>query len=450
MKLFRTRALVRGFLTIWSAAWLLVPVHGQSRTSANTAAVDAAFAKFWDARTPVEAARTVDTVVGTGVSYDEALRRLTQGRSYVAQKSGVMMLTNRTEDKVEHYYAVTVPPAYDPGKRYQVRFQLHGGVMGRTTNQPRNSGDIGALAGAEQFYVIPYGWTDAPWWSEDQVLNMNAIVDSLKRTYNIDENRVVVSGVSDGGTGAYYLAMRDTTPFASFLPLNGFIMVLANIDTGIRDELYPNNLRNKPFFAVNGGRDRLYPTAAVDPYVAHMKKSGVSIDYHPQPLGEHNTAWWPDVKESFERFAADHPREPSPAHLTWETFDLKHNRAHWLVIDRLGRQGNDPRNLQDVNELSPSEGMVVPLFEHRQRSGRVDLVRSGNSVEAITRGVAAYTLLVSPDAFDLSQPIKVVSNGKTVFEGNVRPSLATLMKWAARDNDRTMLYAAEIPITLGK
>jgi predicted peptidase len=116
------------------------------------------------------------------------------------------MLTNRTDDKVEHYYAVTVPQSYDPSRRYQVRFQLHGGVMGRSTNQPRNSGDIGALAGAEQFYVIPYGWTDAPWWSEDQVLNINAIVDTLKQTYNIDENRVVVSGVSDGATGAYYLA----------------------------------------------------------------------------------------------------------------------------------------------------------------------------------------------------------------------------------------------------
>ena len=27
--------------------------------------------------------------------------------------------------------------------------------------------------------------------------------------------------------GAYYVAMRDTTPYASFLPLNGHILVLA-------------------------------------------------------------------------------------------------------------------------------------------------------------------------------------------------------------------------------
>jgi hypothetical protein len=279
-----------------SGGHLLDVLHGQA-PAANT--VDAAFQKFWDARSPAEAARLVDGVLKSGVTYDEALRRLKQGRPYAPQKPGVVMTTNRTEDKVEHYYAVNVPASYDPARRYQVRFQLHGGVMGRSTNQPRNDGNIGALAGAEQFYVIPYGWSEAPWWGEDQVLNLNAIVDTLKRTYNIDENRVAVSGVSDGGTGAYYLAMRDTTPFASFLPLNGFIMVLANVDNGIREPLYPNNLRNKPMYVVNGGRDRLYPTSIVEPYVLHMKKAGVAIDYHPQPQGEHNTAWWPDLKDSY-------------------------------------------------------------------------------------------------------------------------------------------------------
>jgi hypothetical protein len=414
------------------------------------AAVEAAFQKFWDARSPAEATKVVDGVIKSGVFYDDALRRLKQGRTYAPQKSGVVMTTNRTDDKIEHYYAVNVPPDYDPARRYQVRFQLHGGVMGRTTNQPRNSGEIGALAGAEQFYVIPYSWSDAPWWTDDQVLNMNAIVDTLKRTYNIDENRVVVSGVSDGGTGAYYLAMRDTTPFASFLPLNGFIMVLANVDNGIHDELYPNNLRNKPMFVVNGGRDRLYPTSIVEPYVLHMKKTGVTIDYHPQPLGEHNTAWWPEVKDPYETFVAAHPRNSSPDRLTWETSDLAHNRAHWLVITKLGRQPDDKKDLPDVNEYSPIDVLSVPMFEHRARSGRVDLTKTGNTVDAVSRGVASFTLLISPDAFDLSQPIKVTANGQTVFDAKVEPSLATLMKWAAKDNDRTMLYSAEIGITLSK
>jgi len=436
MKLTRLMALV--------LAVTAIAVRAESPSLA-----DAAFQKFWDARSPSDAAKLVDGIVKSGVSYDDALKQLRRGRTYGAHKTGVVMMTNKTDDKVEHYYAVNVPAGYDPAKRYQVRFQLHGGVMGRTTNQPRNSGDIGNLAGpTEQFYVLPYGWTDAPWWNEDQVLNLETIVDSLKRTYNIDENHVVVSGVSDGATGAYYIAMRDTTPFASFLPLNGFLMVLANPDTGIRDELYPNNLRDKPFYVINGGRDRLYPISAVEPYVLHLKKAGVAIDYHPQPQGEHNTAWWPDVKESFERFVTDHPREPSPARLTWETSDVAHGRAHWLVITKLGKSASDAKRLPDANEYSPIDVLATPLFEHRQRSGRVDLTRNGNTVEAVTRGVAEFTLLVSPDAFNLSQPIKVVANGNTVFDGKVTPSLATLLKWAARDNDRTMLYAAELDIKL--
>jgi hypothetical protein len=432
-----------------TAAAVVAPrAVGVARAQSPTA-VDAAFQKFWDAKSPSDAAKLVDAVLKTGVTYDDALKRLRHGRNYTAQKTGVVMLTNKTDDRVEHYYAVNVPAGYDPGKSYQVRFQLHGGVMGRTTNQPRNSGDIGNLAGAtEQFYVLPYGWSDAPWWSDDQVLNLTTIVDSLKRTYNIDENHVAVSGVSDGATGAYYIGMRETTPFASFLPLNGFLMVLANPDTGIRDELYPNNLRNKPLYVVNGGRDRLYPISAVEPYVMHLKKAGVVTDYHPQPLGEHNTAWWPDVKESYERFVTDHPRVPSPAQLTWESADLSHPRAHWLAITKLGKTPSDVKTLADANEYNPGDVVAAPLFEHRQRSGRVDLTRAGNTVDAQSRGVAEFTLLISPDAFDLSQPIKVVANGKTMFEGKVQPSIATLMKWAARDNDRTMLYAAEIEIKL--
>ena len=92
----------------------------------------------------------------------------------------------------------------------------------------------------------------------------------------------MLSGVSDGGTGALYIAMRETTPFASILPLNGYLMVLAlrDIDDGL---IFANNLRNKPMFAVNGGRDPLYPTRVVDPYIEHLKRGGVTIDYHPQP-----------------------------------------------------------------------------------------------------------------------------------------------------------------------
>jgi hypothetical protein len=428
------------------AALLQSPAaRAQQPTSSS---IDAAFQKFWAADSPAEAARRADAIFKTGITFDDALHRLQAGRTYTAQKTGVLHLSNTTSDGIEHNYAVNIPPSYDPSRRWQVRFQLHGGIGRSNDNKPRGTGEIGALAGAEQIYVLPYAWNDEPWWGNDQVLNLDAIADTLKRTYNIDENRVVLSGVSDGATGAYYIAARDTTPFASFLPLNGFYMVLANneIDDG---HIFLNNLRNKPLFVVNGGEDPLYPISAVEPYTNHLIGGGVEIDYHPQPDGQHNTRWWPEVKDPYEKFVTDHPREPNPARLTWEADDLTHNRAHWLVIDEFGEAPGQAAQLADLNFMRGTDQQGL-LFSRSEAPGRVDLVRTGNTVEATTKGVSAFTLLLSPDKFDLNQPVKVVANGREVFNGRVAPNVQTLLKWAARDNDRTMLYAAELKIKLTK
>ena len=75
-------------------------------------------------------------------------------------------------------------------------------------------------------------------------------------------------------------------------------------------------------------------------------------------------------------------------------------------------------------------------------------MRNGNTVTATTRRVAGFTLLLSPDQFDLSKPVTVIADGKTVFDGMVKKDVGTLLKWSARDNDRTMLFAAELPIKL--
>ena len=86
-----------------------------------------------------------------------------------------------------------------------------------------------------------------------------------------------------------------------------------------------------------------------------------------------------------------------------------------------------------------------PIFKNG-KSGRVDLNRSGNTINTFSRGVKEFTLLLSPDQFDFDKPFLVKVNGRVAFEGRVEKSVATLTKWAARDNDRTMLFGAELKI----
>ena len=525
---------------------------------ASPPGADAAFSTFFHARTAREAAAASDQIVASGIRFDEAFGRLRQGRVYSRDVSrGVVQGSYRGETG-EYFYTLDVPVSYDPARKYQVRMQLHGGVGRREANTPPRPGATGRLPGVEQIYVMPYAWRDAPWWSGRQVENLHAILDVVKRTYNVDENRVVLSGVSDGGTGAYYTAMRETTPFASFVPLNGFILVLKNETAEADGDLFPNNLLNKPLFVVNGGRDPMYPTSVVDPYIEHLKSAGVDLVYRPQPNAAHDTSWWPEIKDSVERFVADHPRVPLPGALSWESGPPNiPSRAHWLVIDRLGAEpdrgsdagvndrrrdagvndrGRDPgvnkaAPLPDVNTMSTRPALdfgirgsgtrinrvvkgsnaeqiglwsgdvvvtinnqpalpgadiaellrsypsgrpllftvtrgnesvrltgryaptVLPgesdaMFPRQRESGRVDLIRTGNKVEARSRGVAAFTLLLSPDRFDFNQPVKVVANGRTVFDGRVKKDLRTLLKYAAADNDRTMLFGAELRIEL--
>ena len=76
------------------------------------------------------------------------------------------------------------------------------------------------------------------------------------------------------------------------------------------------------------------------------------------------------------------------------------------------------------------------------------MTHKGNRFEARARGVGAFSLLLSPNMIDFDQPLTVIVNGKTAFEGKVIKSAETLLRYAARDNDRAMLFGAELKIAV--
>jgi len=115
-------------------------------------------------------------------------------------------------------------------------------------------------------------------------------------------------------------------------------------------------------------------------------------------------------------------------------------------IELLLARNNLPVELSGTYEPQAVQPPPKLLFARSAPSGRVDLTRAGNTVQATTRGVAQFTLLLSPDQFDFSKPVNVIVNGRTAFSGRVQNDLKTLLKWAAIDNDRTMLFGAEVRI----
>jgi hypothetical protein len=62
--------------------------------------------------------------------------------------------------------------------------------------------------------------------------------------------------------------------------------------------------------------------------------------------------------------------------------------------------------------------------------------------------VKQFRLLLSPEVVEFDQPVAVTVNGRLAFEGTMSRDVRTLLSWAARDNDRTMLYGAEVLVNV--
>jgi dienelactone hydrolase len=437
---------------------LLVFVLGSLATSQVHGAVniDAAFKAFWGAPTAAAAEKASHAVLVSGVSFDEASKRLKAGQTYSNEKTGLIRrITSVGGVAIDNI--IEVPAEYDPTKKWPLRVQLHGGVGRdrRDDPQPQSA----RIPGEPQIYIEPQAYWEAAWWHTSQVDNILGLLDFVRRRYNVDEMQTYITGISDGGTGTFFFALREPNPWAACLSLNGQPLVLANRDARIEGNLYLGNLANCPLYIVNGDHDPLYPAETVTPLVDAMIKAGATPIYHIQPNERHDVHWWPEERASYEMFVHTHPRLAHPERLSWETDRTdRFNRVRWLVIDKLAppsprtsssASARQAEALEDVNVFTYGASKMN-IFPRRRQvpSGRVDVERRGNAFHATTRGVSDFTLLVSPDVVDFAKPVQVTVNGGQVFSGLVKKDLATLLKWAARDNDRTALYGAELHIAV--
>jgi pimeloyl-ACP methyl ester carboxylesterase len=324
--------------------------------------------------------------------------------------------------------ALSVPEHYQPGRDYGLVICLHGAgftgeaYLGRWT--PR--------LGDDYILACPtYGM--GAWWNRSAEELVLATMRMVWSRYRIDRDRVFLTGMSNGGIGAWIIGMHHADLFAGLAPMA----------SGIDDVLYPflSNLRTTPVYMIHGSQDEVMPVRLSRELAAELTRLGYEFVYR-----EH---------ERTHPMAGGHffPREELPALVEWMnkqrrtvlpphlsmTRDASHLEAFaWTRIDATDRIAVFSENLFDGTDRFITDRIYAKLD--------VQIVE-GNRIEVRTEHVLRYSLFLNEELIDLSRPVVVITNGTKSFQGLLAPSVETMLRQARLRGDPARVFPIQVTIT---
>ncbi|MCC7508089.1 MAG: PDZ domain-containing protein [Planctomycetes bacterium] len=277
-------------------------------------------------------------------------------------RTGMLRMTTICPDGYNRPYWVWLPETYDPAKSYNLIVALHGGVTGTPLEAEDGSpGESMASLFVESLPValrdqtvivgasagVPETHEAAAWWWTDGQRNVLHFVHEVKRRVNIDENKVLVSGLSDGGSGSFGFAYRMPDTFAGYFPMIGHPLV----PTADGQPVFLENLKGSNIYAFNGGKDPLYPTRITKPLYEQANSAGASIRFTEHPDLGHTVS--PVIKNELKLFADElwphWKRDLLPKSIDWTTTSTDRGRRAWLWITEIsnfGKAGADIPNAE--------------------------------------------------------------------------------------------------------
>jgi hypothetical protein len=278
-------------------------------------------------------------------------------------------------------------------KGYYGRYELPPGSINVAPRAPANTWDM---------------W-HVPW--VDKLLDR--LIADMVLERGVDPNRVYLIGYSAGGDGVYQLAPRMADRFAA-----------AGMCAGHPNSVTPDGLRNLPFFLYMGGEDSAYRRNEV------VREFNAKIDVleAADPQGyPHRLTVYPGLAHNMQgREAEMIPRMVNLRRVAWpqrvvwkENDDFLHHRFYWL-------QRSPEANNPDTVYAAHVDGQTI-------------------AIEAPASG--QLVLRLSDELLNLDKPVRVVAAGKTIFEGKVERSLATMLGSLQERPDSSSVATALLPVT---
>jgi poly(3-hydroxybutyrate) depolymerase len=335
------------------------------------------------------------------------LDAVAEGRDPYADRRGALRRAYRSPlDGTLQEYSVFVPPSYRATRATPSITVLHG--LGGTAHrmlailsgffdddETRTHADryLPPIEDKGVIYIAPYGFGDTGYRQQGEH-DVLAVLDDVRRAYNLDADRTYMTGLSMGGIGAAGVPFHHPDVYASIASLCGYHSYFVRNDTrGVRRpwEVFLMELRSNAHYAENGLHMPLYVVqGTLDRPITNstvLTERYTALGYSLRsefPALDHNV--WSTTYENSRivPYFAAHRRVAVPRTIRFRTPELRWNRAWWVTVDAL---------------TSPSPGAT-------QRTGRWADVQLSSTRGAVgqgsTRNVAALTLAPPRSAYDAS------------------------------------------------
>ncbi|MGC1413092.1 MAG: hypothetical protein WA864_29605 [Acetobacteraceae bacterium] len=184
--------------------------------------------------------------------------------------TGVMHVANETSERGG--FSMYVPEDYDPAHAYPLVMALHGGAgHGRLflwswLREARGRGVI---------LVAPTAIGDT--WSlmEPQVDsdNLVRVLEKIAQGWQVDRSRLLLTGMSDGGTFTLLSGFDDESPFTHLAP------VAASFHPLLLTMADPGRVKGLPVYLVHGAQDWMFPVSTARTAHRALTAAGAKVTY---------------------------------------------------------------------------------------------------------------------------------------------------------------------------
>lgn len=324
-----------------------------------------------------------------------------------------------------------IPPTYKSSRAYALVLCLHGFGFTGEEYLERWRTRLG-----EDYLLACPTYPSGAWFTRRAEELVLETIRQVRHRYHIDPDRVFLTGMSNGGIGAWLIGMHHAPLFAGLAPMA----------SGLDDVLMPflANLQHTPVYIIHGAKDQVMPVDLSRSIVKELDRLGYRYVYrehqreHPMAGGHYfPREELPDLVAWFN----GQRREPLPTSLT-VVRDGSHFQAfNWVRLD-----ATDPI-------AAFSEDLVDKRDERIKRREFARLGASiigNNRIEVKTEHVRRYSLFLNEQLIDVSKPLTVVTNGRLSFEGTITPSVETLLRQARLRQDPERLFSIHLTIAIAK